>query len=564
MHHGGGAYALLLGSGLSRSAGIPTGWEITLELIRRLGTLESPSDVSDPAKWYKTKYGSEPSYSEVLDALGSTAAERRSIIASFIEPAEGDQLRRPTKAHDAVAQLVASGKVRVIITTNFDRLIETALRNARIEPTIISSDDALAGAVPLVHSTCTVVKVHGDYLDARIKNTETELSSYSEQMDGFLQTIFDQFGLVVAGWSSDWDAALRNALLRSPTRRYPIFWASRGEPSTSARDLIEHRGARVVEITDADSFSSRLVDATTSLERYDRPHPSSVSVSTALAKKYSRDDTFELEWTELLSEEVAALRAFVDEQWPTDTPAAPSFNALLGKIAAQTEKLRRMMLICGRWGTPQALKAAAEAIRSLSYVTDSQSGYVVWVALRELPAIISFYWLLAGTLARGDLERAKDIMHFRLQDGKTSRHFVLALNLVLEQDVWKWLEGHERKYYPQSEFAEPLFTSDAAVIALPNQAASRLYADVEHLVALEFSHLRLQEMTNSGIWYWAPGGIFLWRTENNRMFANLFQDGYELLTTAGLLGGSSSTAEAAVEAYRDFRKQGHMHGGLRF
>ena len=27
-----GAYALLLGSGLSRAAGIPTGWEITLEL----------------------------------------------------------------------------------------------------------------------------------------------------------------------------------------------------------------------------------------------------------------------------------------------------------------------------------------------------------------------------------------------------------------------------------------------------------------------------------------------------------------------------------------------------
>jgi hypothetical protein len=32
-----GVYAVLLGSGVSRSAGIPTGWEITLELIRRAG-----------------------------------------------------------------------------------------------------------------------------------------------------------------------------------------------------------------------------------------------------------------------------------------------------------------------------------------------------------------------------------------------------------------------------------------------------------------------------------------------------------------------------------------------
>ena len=29
-------YALLIGSGLSRVAGIPTGWEITIDLIRRV------------------------------------------------------------------------------------------------------------------------------------------------------------------------------------------------------------------------------------------------------------------------------------------------------------------------------------------------------------------------------------------------------------------------------------------------------------------------------------------------------------------------------------------------
>jgi hypothetical protein len=34
-----GAYALFLGSGVSRSAGIPTGWEIIIKLIDRLATL---------------------------------------------------------------------------------------------------------------------------------------------------------------------------------------------------------------------------------------------------------------------------------------------------------------------------------------------------------------------------------------------------------------------------------------------------------------------------------------------------------------------------------------------
>lgn len=33
-----GVYALLLGSGLSSAAQIPTGWEITLDLVRRVGS----------------------------------------------------------------------------------------------------------------------------------------------------------------------------------------------------------------------------------------------------------------------------------------------------------------------------------------------------------------------------------------------------------------------------------------------------------------------------------------------------------------------------------------------
>lgn len=34
-----GVYAVLLGSGVSRSAQIPTGWEVTLDLVRRVGTV---------------------------------------------------------------------------------------------------------------------------------------------------------------------------------------------------------------------------------------------------------------------------------------------------------------------------------------------------------------------------------------------------------------------------------------------------------------------------------------------------------------------------------------------
>jgi NAD-dependent SIR2 family protein deacetylase len=180
-----GAYALLVGSGLSTSAQIPTGWQITLDLVRRIARSQDVPEQSDWAEWYRQNHGKEPGYSEQLDAIAASPDDRRSILHSYIEPSEEEAeqgLKVPTPAHKAIANLVRSGHVRVILTTNFDRLLETALRQSGVEPTVVSSDDDLKGAVPLVHSKCYVVKLHGDYLDTRIKNTDAELSSYSREL----------------------------------------------------------------------------------------------------------------------------------------------------------------------------------------------------------------------------------------------------------------------------------------------------------------------------------------------------------------------------------------------
>jgi SIR2-like domain len=203
LHHSPGVHAILVGSGLSRAAGIPTGWEITIDLIRRLAALGGVTEHNDWVQWYRDEHSGEPSYSEILAALASTSIERRAILQGYIDPREGDDIRKPTKAHHAIARLVASGAVRVVITTNFDRLIENALREAGVEPTVIAGDDAIAGATPLIHSKCTVIKVHGDYLDARIKNTDAELEEYSPAMNALLDQVFDNFGLLVVGWSGE-------------------------------------------------------------------------------------------------------------------------------------------------------------------------------------------------------------------------------------------------------------------------------------------------------------------------------------------------------------------------
>jgi hypothetical protein len=141
-----GVYAVLLGSGLSRAADIPTGWEITIDLVRRVGLAQGAGEQADWGQWYLEKVGTEPNYSSLLEELASSQEERRSILHSYIEPSVQDReegRKVPTTAHRAIADLIANGFIRVIITTNFDRLLENALRERGIEPTIVSSVDEL-------------------------------------------------------------------------------------------------------------------------------------------------------------------------------------------------------------------------------------------------------------------------------------------------------------------------------------------------------------------------------------------------------------------------------------
>jgi hypothetical protein len=201
LYSGPGTYDILLGSGVSSAAGVLTGWNLTLDLVRQLATLEGET-TDDPAAWYAERYGREPRCSEVVNELAPTRDERRSLLQSYFEPDEEDReegRKEPTAAHRAIARLCSNGYVRVLVTTNFDRLLERALEAEGIFPIVIDTPHALDGAPPLQHASCTVVKVNGDYLDTRIKNAPEELSEYDPSVQALLERIFGEYGLVICG-----------------------------------------------------------------------------------------------------------------------------------------------------------------------------------------------------------------------------------------------------------------------------------------------------------------------------------------------------------------------------
>lgn len=120
---------MLLGSGVSRAAQIPTGYEVELDLIRRFARAQQQDPEPDPEMWFRENVGLPSSYSKLLDLLAPTPAGRQGLLKQYFEPQNSDEDdRMPTRAHRAIARMVRDGFISVIVTTNFDRLMERALK----------------------------------------------------------------------------------------------------------------------------------------------------------------------------------------------------------------------------------------------------------------------------------------------------------------------------------------------------------------------------------------------------------------------------------------------------
>jgi len=269
---GPGSYAVLVGSGASRDAGVPTGGEVfwlgvedLFCLQRRTG--EAPG--RNELERFLAELGEgEWTYSRVLEALAPDQATRRDYLAKHFEG------RAPAETHELLAGLAADGLIRVFVTTNFDRLLEHALQARGVEPVVVTDDVSLRSAMPREHATCYVLKPHGDYLQQTIRNTAAELERLTPAIERELAEVFDRYGVLVLGYSGA-DPAI-GRMLRGRQSRYGLYWLSRGALGEDAAGLVEATGGRVVVRPDG---AALLRDLRGRLDVF-RAHPSGQTPET--------------------------------------------------------------------------------------------------------------------------------------------------------------------------------------------------------------------------------------------------------------------------------------------
>jgi hypothetical protein len=425
-----GIYALLLGSGISRAAAIPTGWDIVQDLM---GKLAASYDVTPDniEAWYIEKFQQVPSYSALIDAFGKTSSGRKALIRKYIEPTEdekADGIKQPTKAHRLIAKLIAEGYIKIIITTNFDRLMEQALSESGIEPIVIKSHNDIDGCLPLQHEKCVIIKVHGDYLDDRFKNTDSELLTYHAKLNKLLKTVFNEYGLIVAGWSAQWDKALISCVASTISLRFANYWLMRGTVGSEAQSLITKRHGTLIPIESADSFFSDLYDTMDAIRSYKILNPLTKQTAIATFKKYISNPTDHIKLHELIKKQTdATIKQLRDIN--QDQPIYHDHDSLQHKLIqyeAAIEILAAFAFLGSYFGTQELYSLWLDVLDNIS--TTSNIGVIPpkgshsnFLEIQRYPVMLLFYALGMGAILTHKYELLMRIPRKTIRDSTRKR-----------------------------------------------------------------------------------------------------------------------------------------------
>ena len=433
------------------------------------------------------------------EQLGPTRAARQGLLKAFFEPGGGEDPTSlgPSRAHRAIAELSRKGLVKVIITTNFDRLMEQALDGVGIQPQVISRPSAVNGMVPLAHAPVTLVKIHGDYRDVDSLNTETELSRYPPPWTRLLNSIVEDYGLVVSGWSADWDSSLARIVEGAKSHRYSLFWHKRSSGGSRANQLLEHRKGYRLEANTADELFESLLENIESLDQLTQA-PLTTGMSIARAKRYVPDPVRRVALHDLVMGEVDVVLDAISAMVNTLSSGVKNY----GDVEAETDQLSA---------------ASQPLLRTIAHATfhDDGSHDALWTRvvqrlldgsgeptkvspadivrnLSHLPALLAMYtYAIVGNEARQPSAFLAAALHssyvepFAVRDREpgifaTSAARVLHANVI---NAVEELRSGSRWLFPQSHRARGLLKNLTEEF-VPHSRADEAFDDAEYRIGL--------------------------------------------------------------------------------
>ena len=572
MYSNKGAYALLLGSGISSSAHIPTGWKVEEKLIQRLGAFQDVTKSDDWHQWYKDKYKHPASYSSLLEEIVSTPTERVQLMKPFFEPDDEEKelgWKTPTKAHKAIARLAKMGYIRVILTTNFDRLLEKAFESEGITPQVISHEGAISQATPIVHSKIpTIIKINGDYIDCKFRNTTEELDEYPPEMKSYLHRIFEDFGLITCGWSGEWDKGLVDIINGASQSRYNSFFACVGKANDSLIALSFRRSGELMPIEDADNLFTELYEQVLALEKYDANANMTREMMMARVKRYLSSEQYNIEFADIIEKYGAnASSQIIDVAKYNFTLNKDVFERYLEIHLRAVAPLLDAAILTARWGKEWHIKLFGDILIKLCIKSIVDNEIAETQCLHALAPMLLLNTIGVACVKFHRFKELDDLLKLTVPAGNfmgnDREHILNMIGVTLwNKELWNEMLG-ENFLYPLSGFLRKQLVSFFEDTFVVDSEFISVFDIWEHLKALVYAYNKGDSCC------FAPSGEFLIRkcryelieNEPYTLFfkeADRLQDDWEPIKQ-GMFGGSYNNYKQVYEQTILWYKQ---HGML--
>jgi hypothetical protein len=552
IHSNKGIYALLVGSGISRPSGIPTGWDIVLDLIRKIAALNNEDCMPDPEKWFKEKYKEEPDYSNLLSKLVATPSERINLLKPYFEPTDDEReqgLKLPTAAHISIATLVKKGYIKLIITTNFDKLLENALQSVGIEPTIIRHASDIEGTMPLEHNSFTLIKINGDYLDSRFLNTKKELSKYETKMHNYLLQIINNYGIISCGWSAKWDSGLVNILKQCQNFRFGSYWAYKDICENELTEIANYRKGQIIGIKDADSFFSEIEQKIDALESINDNHPLNADIALARLKKFIVKEEYLILLHDLIMSEQEStsnkIKQFEDfTLYPDHGQLFPQF----ARYESSLEILLKLVINGVYWSKPEHRILFQNLISRISEPVPDPLGRVYQVSqdLHFYPSLLLVYALGISSIKAQKFEILTTCFQLKISERASEN----SEKLFLIQQTNAWLVDPKilnqifstNLKTPMSSHVNQILRPYFKELIINDQEYNDIFDIFEYMLGLNYLYLIGDKYGSD----WAPYGQYKWRSfsgfRKNSLFFEFFNEAVILRASwlpikSGMFGG---------------------------
>jgi Flp pilus assembly protein TadD len=280
-------FCFVLGSGASKACGIPTGLELAARWVKEIREEFTPAYLASiMAALHITEDGLDPKQSENYFNLYYTRFHPR--------PSDGPKCLEEVMQNAklscgfyTLARLLMEPRHNLVLTTNFDSMVEVSLSIYAKSGALVIPHESLAHYIDITQRKPMVVKLHRSlFFDP--KNTSDGMEKLINDWTPALNKVFSIYTPLVIGYNGG-DMSLMQYMLDKADTLRGLYWFKRkgDELPKRVRELLDKCSGHLIEIDEPSAFDWIMWKIGERKEEYPDATKWLQSRASTLSKRYN-------------------------------------------------------------------------------------------------------------------------------------------------------------------------------------------------------------------------------------------------------------------------------------